>query len=77
MTSNFDVRELGVHLGVSAHKTKAIANSVSDPQFAALDMLEVWRDTVATAEEAYKVLRRALLDTDHSSIVAEVLTKPK
>ncbi len=72
-TSKFSIRKLGSSLGVSPHKTKAILSSVSDPEEAALDVLEEWRATVATAEEAHRVLKKALLEAGYSSVVSQVL----
>ena len=74
-STKFAIRELGSHLGVSPYTTKAILSSVSDPQEAALDVLEEWRATMGAAEEAYKVLKKALLDAGHTDVVAQVNEK--
>lgn len=73
MTSSVDLRHLAAHLGVEDHLVESEIQRAKSTPDAACNVLYSWRRTVATREEAYRLLRAAVMACGHRQVVAEIL----
>ncbi len=68
-----NIREVGLLLDLEEHTIQGILNNKQrDIVEAAHDMLITWRGRVATPQEAYDVLVKAMLKCKHEQIVRDV-----
>ncbi len=72
LSTEMKIQEVGARLNVPQHEIQAILNSKDDLNAAALGVLGVWRDTVETGEEAYGLLRQALVDSGLQRVAVQV-----
>ncbi len=73
MTSSRDLRLLAAHLGINHNLVESELNSSKSTPEAACNVLFDWRNTVATGEEAYRVLKAALMTCGNRQVVTQVL----
>ncbi len=74
ITNELDITRLGLRLGVERHTVSAICwDHRHDIRNAANEVLQAWKSTVPTPEEAYETLGEALLDCEFSNIAYHVL----
>ncbi len=73
MPTEMKVWGLASGLGVEDHVTVGKLSNADTRMAAAMKILLYWRDTVATAEEAYESLRGVLVDLKLNRVIHDVM----
>ncbi len=73
ISSPLGLRKLAAGLDIPGHRVESELQSNGHIVDAACNVLLNWRFTVATDEEAYGLLRAALMECGFKSVVAQVL----